>query len=269
MAITIAVAMRKGGVGKSTTCQVLSEVLGSEGNRVLVIDMDSQCNTTKASGIDRPDRTIIDVLADECTMQQSIVSCMYYDLISADKALTVIEKAIIEESVSKAALIALDKAGIDTISAVSLRSAIESVRNQYDFIVIDTPPALGNLSYMSLVAADYVLIPMEPSDYGISGLADTYETVLTVQNGSNPALKVLGILLTKYNRRTVLSRDIREMIVEYAERMDTVVFDSTIRQSVAVQEAQMIRKPLIDYARNNNAIIDYKAFVSELHHLIR
>ena len=114
-----------------------------------------------------------------------------------------IERAISEEGISKDAG-ALEKAGVLTISMFALSEAfLESAQGEYDYIIIDTPPALGNLSYMGLVAADYVLIPVEPTVYGVSGLAEMRTTITAVVNGANPALKVIGVILTKYNRRTV------------------------------------------------------------------
>ena len=264
MAITIAVAIRKGGVAKSTTCQVVGSILGSRGKKVLVIDLDSQRNTTQASGIEQPKQSITDVLSESCSVQQAVNHCDYYDLLAADEYLTNIERAISEEGISTDAVDALEKAGVLTISMYSLKKALESAQIDYDYIIIDTPPALGNLSYMALVAADYVLIPVEPTVYGVSGLAEMRTTITAIVNGANPALKVVGVLLTKYNRRTVLSRDMRDVLIEYTQQMDTIVFDSTIRRSVAVSEAQTVGKPLIDYAKSNNVTLDYIAFVDEL-----
>lgn len=265
MAITIAVAMQKGGVGKTTTAQTVSDILGCIKNkRVLLIDLDSQRNTTQASGIDNPDKTITDVLGEECTAKEAVIKCKHYDLLAADQYLTNVEKALVETPELKSLKNNLENAGIALIDMTLLRSVLIPLQKKYDYILIDTPPALGNLSYMAMVAADYVLIPAEPSVYGLTGLSDIHNTLSAVQNGSNPSLKVIGILLVKYNRRTLLSRDVRDMIDEYSDRMNTSIFNTTIRESVAVREAQMVRKPLIDYAPNNNATIDYKGFTTEL-----
>lgn len=143
-------------------------------------------------------------------------------------------------------------------------TVIAPLRDQYDFIVIDTPPALGNLSYNSLSASDYVVIPSEPRPFALQGLGALHETIKSVQKNVNPRLKVLGILLIKYSNRTVLNRDIKDMIEDYAKEMDTVVFNTTIREAIAVAEAQTVRQPLIDYAKSSKPNIDYKAFTTEV-----
>lgn len=265
MAITIAVAMQKGGVGKSTTAQATANILGAiKKKKVLLIDFDPQRNTSQASDIFNPEKTITAVLGDECSAQEAVIKCKYYDLLAADKFLTNVENAIVKTPELEKIQKKLEKAGVDLIDMTLLRDVLKPVQAQYDFIIIDTPPALGNLNYMALVAADYVLIPAEPSVYGLTGLDDINSTINSVQNGANPALKVVGILLVRYNRRTVLSRDVHDMISDYTTRMNTTVFKATIRQAVAVQEAQMVSRPLIDVAPSNNATIDYKGFVTEL-----
>lgn len=242
----ISIANQKGGVGKSTTAQALASTLGFKGKKVLLIDMDSQCNVTYASGIDNPERSITDILSQNCEIHEAIIHCKYYDLLSADEYLTNVEMA----------------ADIEPI--LLLKTTIKCLHGSYDYVVIDTPPALGRLSYNGLVGSDYVVIPCEPSIYARTGLAALYKTIQNIQQHYNKDLKVLGILLIKYNNRTVLNRDIKEMIEEFAEQMNTIVFNVSIRESVVVREAQTVRKPLIDYAKNSKPNIDYKAFTTEV-----
>lgn len=249
MAITISIALQKGGTGKSTTAQALASTLGFKHKKVLLIDMDSQANVTYSSGIDNPQRTITDVLGEDCKAYEAILHCKYYDMLAADSYLSNVERA-------------------DGIEQTLLKNAIEPIKGKYDFIIIDTPPALGNLSFNSLVASDYVLIPIEPRPYALQGLGALYNTVQSVQNSLNPALKVLGILLIKYSNRTVLNRDIKDMIEDFAKQMNTVVFNASIREGIAVAEAQTVREPLIDYAKSSKPNIDYKAFTTELLNMI-
>ena len=152
----------------------------------------------------------------------------------------------------------------ENVEPTLLKNALEPIKGNYDFIIIDTPPALGNLSFNSLVASDYVVIPAEPRPFALQGLGKLHDTIECVRNSLNPALKVLGILLIKYSNRTVLNRDIKTMIEEYAEQMQTVVFNASIREGIAVAEAQTVREPLIDYAKSSKPNIDYKAFTTEL-----
>ena len=249
MAVTISISLQKGGVGKSTTAQALASTLGFKHKKVLLIDMDSQSNVTYSSGADNPQHTISDVLVEECKPDEAFIPCKYYDLLAADEYLTNMEL-------------------IEDIEPTLLKTMINPIKENYDFIIIDTPPALGNLSFNSLVASDYVIIPTEPRPFALQGLGKLHTTIKSIQKHLNPSLKVLGILLIKYNNRTVLNRDIKEMIEDYAKQMNTVVFNTSIRESIVVAEAQTVREPLIDYAKNSKPNIDYKAFTTELLQMI-
>ena len=244
MAITISVVLQKGGVGKSTTSQALASTLGFKHKKVLLIDLDPQTNITYSSGVDNPKRTITDVLGEDCKADEAVIECKYYDLLAADSYLTNVEMAEVEPTL--------------------LKNVIAPLKSKYDFIIIDTPPALGNLSVNALVASDYVIIPTEPRPFALQGLGRLHSTIESVRNGYNSNLKVLGILLIKYHNRTVLNRDLKDMIEDYAKLMNTIVFNATIREGIAVAEAQTVRQPLIDYAKNSNPNIDYKGFTSEV-----
>lgn len=242
----ICISNQKGGVGKSTTALCLASTLGFKSKKTLLIDLDGQGNSTFASGIDAPEKTVTDVLGKECRVNDAIMATKYYDLLPADGFLINVERAT------------------DIKPTLLLKTAIIPIQGMYDYIVIDTPPALGNLLYNGLVAADYAIIPCEPSIYALQGLSALNRTIQSVQQYNNKKLTVAGILLIKYNIRTVLSRDIKDMIQDFAQRMNTEVFKTTIREAVAVKESQTVRKPLIDYSRNSKPNIDYKAFTSEL-----
>ena len=245
MAITISIALQKGGTGKSTTAQALASTLGFKHKKVLLIDLDSQGNVTYSSGVDNPEHTIFDVLGESCRADEALVPCKYYDLLAADAYLTNIEMS-------------------EHVEPTLLKNALEPIESNYDFIIIDTPPALGNLSFNSLVASDYVVIPTEPRPFALQGLGKLYDTIESVRNSLNPTLKVIGILLIKYNNRAILNRDIKTLIEDYAKQIDTIVFHTSIREGIAVAEAQTVREPLIDYAKNSKPNIDYKAFTTEL-----
>ena len=245
MAITISIALQKGGTGKSTTAQALASTLGFKHKKVLLIDMDSQSNLTYSSNIDKPDKTITDVLGKDCRVDEALIHCKYYDFLAADSYLTNVEMA-------------------ESIEPTLLKNAIEPIKDKYDFIIVDTPPALGNLSFNSLVASDYIVMPIEPRPFALQGLEALHNTIESIRNSLNPSLKVLGILLIKYNNRIVLNRDIKAMIEDYTKQMNTVVFHTVIRESIVVAEAQIVREPLIDYAKNSKPNIDYEAFTTEL-----
>ncbi len=245
MAIIISIALQKGGTGKSTTSQALASTLGFKHKKVLLVDMDSQGNVTYSSGVDEVKHTIFDVLSGDCKADEALIHCKYYDLLASDTYLTNIEMT-------------------QNVEPTFLKDSLAPIKNNYDAIIIDTPPALGNLSFNSLVTSDYVVIPTEPRPFALQGLGKLHDTIESVRNALNPSLKVLGILLIKYNNRTVLNRDIKTMIEDYAKQMDTIVFKSSIREGIAVPEAQTVREPLIDYAPSSKPNIDYKAFTTEL-----
>lgn len=242
---TICITNQKGGVGKSTTALCLASTLGFKGRKTLLIDLDSQCNSTYASGADAPEKTISDVLGKDCQASDAITHTKYYDLLPADEYLTNAEHS-------------------DIPPTLLYETAIKPLQAFYDFIVIDTPPALGNLLYNALTAADHAIIPCEPSIYALQGLSALNKTIQSVQLHNNKKLTVAGILLIKYSNRTILSRDLKDMIDDFAQQMNTSTFAATIREAVAVREAQTLRKPLIDYAKNSKPNIDYKAFTNEL-----
>lgn len=245
MAITISIALQKGGVGKTTTALALASTLGFKKKKVLLIDMDGQRDSTYASGIDTLEKSITDVLGETCAVPDAVIKCKYYDLLGADEFLPNVELS-------------------NNVESTLLKTVLKHYKNLYDYIIIDTPPALGNLSYMSLVASDYVVIPTEPRPFALKGLGTLNNTIQSIKESLNPDLKVLGILLIKYHNRTILNRDIKDMIEDTARDMNTSVFNATIRDGIAVPEAETMRVPLIDYAKSSKPNIDYKAFTTEL-----
>lgn len=249
MAITISIALQKGGTGKSTTAQALASTLSFKGKSVLLVDMDSQANVTYSSGIDEPEISVTDVLSGACGVTDAIVKCNRYDLLPADHYLGNVERE-------------------EEVDPYLLRDMVVSKVEGYDYIIIDTPPALGHLSFCSLVASDYIIIPIEPRPYALQGLSNLYDTIKTIKNSLNNNLEVLGILLIKYSNRMILNRTIKEELETFAEKVNTVIFDTTIREGIAVAEAQTVREPLIDYAKNSKPNIDYKGFTSEVLRMI-
>lgn len=246
MATVISIASQKGGVGKSTTALALGSILGFKNKKVLLIDMDSQVNLTYSSGIDKPTKTITDVLGGECSSSEAIVKCKYYDLLCADKYLSNVEMSDVEPTL--------------------LRKIVSqpNISKVYDYVIIDTPPSLGNLSYNSLVASDYVIVPVEASVFSMQGIVQLYNTIQNIREHNNKSLKILGILLIKYNKRAILSRNIRDSLHNYAKIINTSVFNTSIRQGIAVTEAQFKQQPLIDYAGKSKPALDYINFADEV-----
>lgn len=243
MAITIAVALQKGGVGKTTTAETIAAILGSRGKHILLVDLDSQMNVTFISGIE-PAKTITDVFTGDADLKEAIYQCKRYDLLAADEYLANLEK-------------------IEEVEPTLLKDVLAAVQNDYDYILIDTPPALGNLLKNGLVASDYVLIPTDARPLSIKGL-DALEPTLRAVKGVSGHFSVLGVVLVKYSERTVLNRQIRELLTERVQTMDTVLFDTKIREGVAVPEAQAMQTSLIDYAPKSKPCMDYDLLVDEI-----
>ena len=235
----ISVALQKGGVGKSTTAQNLSAYLGSMGKKVLLIDLDAQCNTTFSSGAEPKEQTASDFLGGQCSPEDAIVSCSHYDIIPADAYLSNVESAEVDKGL--------------------LKHRLSPCIGKYDFILIDTPPALGNLLKNALFASDYVIIPMDAKPYAIQGLDTFTETMKEV----NPDLRILGIVLVRFNDRSIINRDMRNSIKQYAKGMNTLTFNTYIREGVAVPESQAMQKDLIDYAPKSNPASDYERLAGE------
>ena len=241
----ISIALQKGGVGKTTTAQALASTLGSQKKEVCVIDLDGQRNLTYASGVEAPDQTITSVLSGNCAAVEAVIKCKYYDLLAADEYLGNVERA-------------------EQIKPTLLKESIQPLLDLYDYIIIDTPPALGNLLFNALAASDYVIIPSEARPFALQGLDALNQTIQAVQQSVNPNLKILGILLIKFNTRTILNRDLKEMVENYASEIGTEVFKTWIREGISVGEAQAKQKTLIEYAPKSKPNIDYLKFTKEV-----
>ena len=240
----ISICLQKGGVGKSTTAQSLSAYLGNEGKKVLLIDLDSQQNVTYSSGSEPRKRTASDVLGGQCAPDDAIVKLKYYDILPGDRYLANDESAEVPPDL--------------------LKNGIAPCIGQYDFIVIDTPPALGNLLKNALVASGFVIIPIEVGAYSLQGLDEFLHTFQSIRGAANQGLKILGILLVKYHGRTILNRNLRDNILSYASNMGIDVFETFIRESVSVRESQVLQKDLIDYSPRSNPALDYKKLTKEI-----
>lgn len=247
MAFTISITLQKGGTAKTTTAVTLASILGEKHNRVLLLDMDSQVNASLASGFDTQlSPSITDVLAENCDIKAAIHSSTYYDIVLGDQYLANLES--------------IDP---DELTPTLLRDIIHQVADEYDYIIIDTPPALGNILKQCMMASDGLIIPIEARPFALNGLDALQETIESVQK-YNKDLQVLGILLVKYNSRTVLNRQVAEALVDRAESMQTTMFDSYIREGIAVPESQILGRPLIDYAPTSKPAQDYRAFANEV-----
>ena len=245
----ISVNIQKGGCGKTTTVQAIAEILNKEyGQRILCVDTDPQCNLTTVSAVDVmacQKHNLYTLLKETSTLQQCIINTKYYDLIPGSLLLSYADTEF-------------NRTGKEYFLKEKLQPA------DYDVILIDTPPALGLLNIMSLTASTRVLIPTECSYLSMVGLNQLNDTIKTVCKYSNKELMIAGILIIKYNARANLNVAVAEGLAQMAERMETKVFKTKIRETVKIREAQSQQHPLLDWEPNCSSICDYKDFVKEL-----
>jgi len=244
----VAVANQKGGVGKSTTAEALAGGLANKGSRVLLIDLDPQANITLSSGVDAEERpTIYDVITGRAKIQETIqVRGQDIDIISAAASLA---QADVE----------LTKTGKE----YKLRENLATLDKRYAYIIIDTPPALGILTVNALTAAHRLIVPAQADLYSLQGISQLNETVKDIRAYTNPELRFAGILLTRHNPRSIITRDMAEHAQNAAKKIGTFVYKTVIRECVAIKEAQADQKFIYDHAPTSNASTDYKSFVTE------
>ena len=246
----ISICNQKGGAGKTTTAGALWAYLRGRGFRVLAIDMDGQHNLSFSSCAAGEGASILGVLLHEVGIKEAIQHTAAGDIIPGVDMLNNADTL-------------LNRAGLAG-SEYRLKGVLAELEGSYDYIIIDTPPHLGALILNALTASDYVLIPAQADIYNMQGISQLYETIGTVKQFCNPSLKVLGIVLTRYNARTKIAQDIRGTLEGTAARIGTRLFASAIRESTTVKEAQAAQQPLLDYAPKSKVSEDYVKLFNEI-----
>lgn len=247
MAKVISISNQKGGVGKTTTTGAVAAGYKQKGYKVLCVDLDPQANLSFSAGAETEDcPTIYEILKGEAKASFSIQKLPSFDVISSNILLSGIELEFTQ-----------------TGREYLLKENLAQVKDKYDYIFIDTPPALSILTVNAFTASDYIIIPMIADIFSLQGIAQLSETIDRVRKYCNPNLKVEGIVLTKYNKRTVLSREIKGTAELIAKELKTIIFNTTIRSSVAIMEAQTNQQDIFNYAPKNTATQDYKELVEE------
>ncbi len=236
----ITVTNQKGGVGKTTTASALVSGLHERGARVLGIDLDPQGNLGFTLGLDIGQvNTVYDVLKGTLPIEQAIYRTEYGDILPSDIMLSTAE---MEFNAPRREFM--------------LEQHLRAVRNDYDFIIIDTPPALNILTINAYVCSNALIVPMEAEILSLVGVTQLQETIETVRSTFNPDLKVLGILLNKFTPRFILSREVLDLADEVARQLGTRVFRSKIRRSVHVATAPAHGQSVITYAPDCKPALD-------------
>lgn len=245
MAIKIAISNHKGGVGKTTSTLNIGAGLAREKKRVLLIDLDAQANLTQCCGIENPEKTIYGAFRRE------------YGL----TAYPVNDKLSIVASCLDFAGIELEIGGQIGRERI-LTKLLAVVEDQYDYILFDCPPSLGLITVNAFCAADKVYIPLQAQFLALHGLDKLMEVMSMVkEEGLNPRIEVAGVFVTQYDKRKVLNRDISESVSNYFKEK---VFNSIIRDNVAIAEAPAKSQDIFTYAPDSPGAKDYKSLVMEI-----
>jgi chromosome partitioning protein len=248
MAKTIAVCNQKGGTGKTTTAINLASALAVLGKKILIVDMDPQGNASSGAGVNKNEikESLYDVLIHRIAITQSLIKTGVNNL------------DIIPCNIN------LTGAEIELVGVLSretrLKKALESIKDRYDFIFIDSPPSLGLLTLNALVAADSILVPIQCEFYALEGVSQLLNTIALVKDGLNPDLHIEGVLMTMADFRTNLTNEVINEIKNYFKEK---VYKSIIPRNIRLSEAPSFGKPINFYDSASVGALKYKELAEE------
>ena len=243
----ICIANQKGGVGKTTTAVNLAACLAEEGKRTLLVDMDPQGNASSGIGVRAGKRTVYEALLGECTLERTFEKSNQPGL-------------LVSPSDIRLAGAELELANLDR-REYRMRAALESVRGDFDYLIIDCPPSLGLLTINALTAAQSILIPIQCEYYALEGVTALMNTVQRVKKGLNPALDIEGVLLTMLDGRTNLGL---QVVAEVKKHFKSKVFQTAVPRNVRLGEAPSHGLPIHRYDPRSTGAEAYRALAKEV-----
>ena len=249
MVQVLSLANQKGGVGKTTTSVNLAASLAATKRKVLLIDLDPQGNATMGVGVDKHelDKTFCDVLLTDMDARSCVINVenVGIDLLPSNADLTAAEVELMRA----------------TGAENRMKDAIESIKHDYDYVLIDCPPALNMLTLNALVASDAVIIPMQCEYYALEGLSQLMDTINDVRSSVNPNLQIEGLLRTMYDPRNTLAKDVSEQLIEH---FGDKVYRTVVPRNVRLAEAPSHGLPALLYEKTSSGALAYLALAGEM-----
>ena len=247
--VMFAIANQKGGVGKTTTAINLAACLAESGKKILAIDLDPQGNMTSGLGVDKNEieNTVYELMLDECTINESMQK-------------TVVDNLKIIASNVNLAGAEIELLGINDKEYI-LKTAVDYIKDDYDFIIIDCPPSLNMLTVNAMTTADTVLVPIQCEYYALEGLSQLIHTINLVQERLNPNLQIEGVVFTMYDVRTNLSNQVVENV---KENLDTKIYETMIPRNIRLAEAPSYGIPINMYDSKSAGAESYRKLAKEI-----